>query len=453
MTTMNNYQSSLIREAAAAKSGLRLLARACVPLLERCRSLAAQKRLLSRLEGGLRLSADHERIEMETTTGARAMPDASLFVDGLRSLVAALSREGAAGDDFVESIAGRPSTLPGWLGGVSVASQGRTMSGGDVSGDGPRGAVRGMGARGDARLGIKGAIKMNRQREHCDRQSQTSLVSLRAVGIAVVAAERFRKLAALRAAARAAEATLTISLETVVERRDEAPPSDDGGGTWSRARQRNQQRPLRRLPRGFSPSGDVIPLGRSWRGRGGGVWGEGGVAMLSDADVRLLTSPTALAEGTEFAFLLAPSAPETTEAAAVAAVAAVPTATAGGSAVRFLRLLDALVSSYAGVGTDERTAARTNRAAAFVDGDTCTPTLLQVLAEGQVGHWRRLEGRGLVNLPVQLRSGTSGNNGGGAGGCGGIGASGDGCVCRVAASRFSRYREANCDTCWSAVRF
>lgn len=444
---MTSLMSSLKQEAAAAKAGLRLLARACDPLFERCRSLATQKRLLCRWYGygyGYRTGSD----PLDNDKDSGLPPEASLqLMDGLRSLVAALGREDAE-DVGVDRVRGRPASSPGWLGGVGIVAGADSAraemrrDGNSVGGINDVGWARHWGAGMATRPaavtaadrptgGEEGECKGNRDRRHTG-----NLVSLRAVGIALVAAQRLRRLAALRAVARAAEATMTFALGDSGAASSQAHCGGaKNSGTGPNSNGQIRMQPWEQNgPRRRTAHGDVIPFGTP--GGGGGTGGgSGGVAMLCDSHVLPLSSPTALIEGPAFPLLL----PSPNAATASSSPLSSP-ATVRGSAERWLGVLRILVSH--GLGGEERAGAGSTRCAAELDR---SPTLLQVLADGQTGHWRRLEERGLVSLPVRLRScGGGGGGGGEEGGRGrcdnnaeGIGFGRRG-FCRVAASRYAR---------------
>lgn len=406
VTAINVRLSALAAEASAAKNGLRLLARACSPLLERCRSLAAQKRLLTRWYGSLAAGEAVVR-ERELHRGWRDMagapPDTTLLVDGLRALVAALGSREAGGQDGNSVVGGEDGMGRGFsLGSMPspplprVAGEPRGVRSGVRCQD-QEGRRDGLGCEGHGRT-VSGSAGFR-----CH-----PVVSLRAVGIASVAVQRLRRLAACRArhreAARRAGDVGGAGDDDNTKPRGDRPGSGNstgkrggGGGVCGEEREDastgglhspvERSSPGRTVKPGRSPvasranvgdfsnDDDVIPLG---------PWGFGGVALLSEADVPPLP-PTALAnEGHPEAFLLSSAANSRR-----------------GSA-RCLALLSALVVPEGGSPGGE--GGRVGR-----DGMAEAPTLLQVLAAGQPGHWRRLEERGLV----PTRFGDCGDGGGG----------------------------------------
>lgn len=483
---MSDHLSSLAKEASVAKTGLLLLARACGPLLERCRSLAMQKRFMLRWYGGvsprsgrgsapaaycgpLKEGSGLYRGSSSPIIDANNDADVSwpLVVDGLRGLVTALGRGGGGGGGQGSRCLDRENSpfsmsSPGFAA-VSVGfglerEVGDGRGGGGAGGDGSqRGLGRpetGVDMVGSGRVGVlgrdeaaatsvaaaasvaearrgggKGGREENGSGRGREGPSSKCVVSLRAVGIALVAAQRLWRLGRLRAIARAtkgkADATVAFAKQCAVVGgggdgnngvgdgrigNNTLPAVDtNDGGRWT-------QWPLRQHPTALS---DLIPLFPWDTGGGGGsigsgAWGNsGGVVMLSEADVRSL-SPMALTEGPVFAFLTAAAAEA--EAAASAVPAVVPTGvttatdlsgtpfsviggsvSSSGSAARCLRLLDALLVP------DDGDSGGSGRQRPGREGDGAgvardSPTLLQALADGQAGHWRRIEERGLVPL-------------------------------------------------------
>lgn len=299
---MNGRLTALSAEASAANRGLHLLARACAPLIERCRLLATQKRLLTKML--------HER----PLTPVELEPVAAPLTDGLRALVAAL-------DDSTE---GTTSTR----------------------------------RRGDKRGGEKGEGGV---REILSRAPRP-LVSLRAVGIAMVAAQRFVRLAAFRASRR-----------IVSTRREEADvPALHaakvnmgfggccGGVDGTRGSGMVYSHGAKSLNDRCKYREDVIPLGPR---------GAGGVFMLEEAEVSPTLSPAAAA-------ILDPG-----------------NTSVGSAAWACLGILDALICDQVKDGAWVRGFG----GEVMGDGE---PSLLRVLAAGQARHWRRLQERGLV--PVRL---------------------------------------------------
>ncbi|CAM9947217.1 unnamed protein product, partial [Scytosiphon promiscuus] len=202
LAAANLQVSSLAEEACAAKAGLRLLARACAPLLERCRVLAAQKRLLTRWYGPSTTAvvaaavAAAERGGIGSALcpgagrggggrggpeveGAVVQPNAVLLVDGLRTLVSALSAEGRQRER-----------------GPDCCNE-RETRGGNNGGGAEHPTGRSNCFHGQTQQ------QQQKQEEQEQQQQERPLVSLRAVAIAAVAVERLKRLGAVRAARRA----------------------------------------------------------------------------------------------------------------------------------------------------------------------------------------------------------------------------------------------------------
>lgn len=295
---MNGRISALSAEASAANRGIHLLARACAPLIERCRLLVTQKRLLRKML--------HER----PLTPVDLEPVAVPLTDGLGALVAAL-------DDSTE---GRTNTR-----------RKRDARGG-----------------GEDERGV---------REMLSRLPRP-VVSLRAVGIAMIAAQRLVRLAAFRASRRYWS---TLREEADVPALHAATVNMgfvgycggvDGtrgsGMVYSHLNDRCKYRD------------NVIPLGPR---------GTGGVFMLEEAEVSPGLSPAAAA-------ILDPG-----------------NTSIGSAALACLGILDALICDRVKCGASVRGFGRE----VMADGE---PSLLRVLAAGQPSHWRRLQERGLV--PARL---------------------------------------------------
>lgn len=441
---MNSCLTALSNEAWAAKAGLRLLARACLPLLERCRLLAAQKRLLTKWQvsktktvaaaaaisrkkkGGRRgttnrtlsenayyqYSSEAAAAATQEGTGASAQapaPDTAVLVDGLRALVAALSR------DFCFRQVDR--------------SPRRRVGGGSSESDE------------EDNVSCRTAEKRNSAPPPAPPPVvfQRPLVSLRAVGIASVAVQRLVRLARNRSVVRqrlwqrqkSQAAMASAGTEKIVPSSDEnhvgggsgcssvadggMPFSTRGPSTQTTARSSRSPLPspdqhnghtqhvfISPLSRVFpialidhNDSGGVIPIEqRGGRGAGGS---SGGIRMLGDEDVLSLSATTALTnkKSPVAAFLSRPPSGKEEEALSIAGGGGSPSA-----ATRCLGLLSVLVVDGGG---------RVSRAAGSVGGRMSSHelTLLEVLAAGQVGHWRRLEERGVV--PSRLEAGWNGS--------------------------------------------
>eukprot|EP00752_Nemacystus_decipiens_P007392 g6611.t1 len=422
LSAANVSLSSLAEEAAAAKHGLRLLARACVPLVERCRTLAAQKRLLTKWHGprpgapGALATAGEGGGTMVLQAargagGAAHATAAELLLGGLRSLADALGRETGARQR------GRP---PG--GGVGSNGEGEE---GDAH---PRSAGRNGGQdRKKARDGgsLRRHQKRGQQQEDGAKEEQEEehrpLVSLRVVGIAAVAAQRLARLAAYRAARRAcarAAATRRVSRAAAAPACETLPAK--ATGTMS-----GQCTPPPPPPPTSDRGGDgtddggFITLGpRGLAGRG--------VALLDEDELVPLTSVSSalsslFSAADSIGISTAPggrdSGPKGTAGApdaAAAAAAAVVGCNGGGrlrddgesAAARCLELLDALVGSSAfegggrpaGTKDSRRRGGREGTLRLFL-GNVADPSLLQVVAGGQALHRSRLEKRGLVPRP------------------------------------------------------
>ena len=297
---VNDRLSALSAEASAAMAGLRLLARACAPLIERCRLLATQRRLLARL------SVDYAPIIRTSMLMAEPDIDVSHLMDGLRALVATLDR------------CDNKKRTDARCGEWQADARRRESGGGEAASE-------------------KVCENLFRETVVPFPSYRPPLVSLRAVGIAAVAARRLLRLAVLRASRRAASMQeMTCSPMRRIEQPGCSPCVQ------------------RENPNHHDCDGnDVIPLGPLGR--------TGGVSMLCEADVSFVLPVTVLARAE---------------------------ASGGGqsAAARCLGLLDALVRCR---GSDPG-------ARGSGDGEDEEPSLLQVLVRGQAGHWRRLEQRGLV---------------------------------------------------------
>lgn len=299
---MNGRISALSAEASAANRGLHLLARACVPLMERCRLLAMQKRLLRKMM--------HE----QPLTSIELEPVAVQLTDGLGALVAAL-------DDSAE---GRTNTR-----------RRRDARGG-----------------GEDKVGVREMLS-------CPPRP---LVSLRAVGIAVIAAQRLVRLAAFRASRRIRS---TLREEADIPAPHAAKVNKGffgycGGVKGMRGSGMMYSLKVKSLNDRYKYPENMIPLGPR---------GSGGVFMLEEAEVSPGLSPAAAA-------ILDPG-----------------NTSVGSAASSCLGIIDALLCDRVkceawvrGFGGD-----------VMGDGE---PSLLRVLAAGQPGHWRRLQDRGLV--PARL---------------------------------------------------
>ncbi|CAM9519732.1 unnamed protein product, partial [Ectocarpus sp. 8 AP-2014] len=423
---LNARLSTITEEASAAKTGLRLLARACWPLLERCRLLAEHKRLLAkwhgssaaaaadaaaaaaRRGGGAVLGAVARRpraggrgggvggdaASAEAAAAAAApgsqQPTTVLIIDGLRSLVDALSQDG----DEEEGQAGRGLGFENGGGdppAPASRAHGTPRRPGSSEGGG------GCGEVGDT------AGNVHNHQHHDKRQQRRPLVSLRATCIAAVAVQRLVRLAACRASRREAARAASAAATADSSQPDPPPPPTAAGG---------RPGPSRRGDAGIGEA--IIPLGP--RGSGGGSSG-GGVPMLLDTQV---VSPGSMSLA--LMPLLADHSKDGTGDPSQAGGAACRSDGGGGGGgggsgdgERCMGLLGALVVvdagniSSAGTGGSGGAApaaatgdwfGRGSEGAAVVTGaarDAAGRTsLLEVLAGGQVGHWRRVEKRGLV---------------------------------------------------------
>lgn len=413
VSAVNSRLSSFAAEASAAKAGLHLLARACVPLIERCRLLAAQKRLLAQWQRSTTAGASFGVTETNEIpySNEAAPPSAGLLVSGLRTLVAALGRESQRG----EGHSGRRDSH-------EEEDKLRRQVPGSV---GARGGSPGSGAVASGKS--------------CCSQPQRPVASLRAVAIALVAARRLAKLAAYRAerrnSARATTGARTPLRDGAATDKAYSSPAaarGTGGSGGDPVRGQSacstgrcpstQSPPVRRKsPTSRLRSRDrdydsgVIPVGPA---------GSGGVPLLDETDVSLLHGGL-LVNGEAAAFLRSPFRARTAVSPGGDADAAA--ADGNTAAVRCLELLGVLVAS--GGGEEGRALPGGGFG---IEGMAGRPTLLQLLAAGQVGHWRRLEERGLV----PLRRGSCGAREGRGGGIGSesfeIGAS------RVIAGRHAR---------------
>ncbi|CAN0163984.1 unnamed protein product [Ectocarpus sp. 13 AM-2016] len=416
---LNARLSTTTEEASAAKAGLRLLVRACLPLLERCRLLAEHKRLLAKWHGsaaaadaaaaarrgggavigaaarrsgargrGSGVGGDAASAEAAAAAAAAAgsqQPTTVLIIDGLRSLVDALDQDG----DEEEGQAGRGLGSDNRREGFpSPASRthGTPRRPGSCEGGG------GCGEVGDT------AGNFHYHQHHDKRQQRRPLVSLRATCIAAVAVQRLVRLAACRAsrrgAARAAAAATTDSHTDLPP-----PPPPPPGGRPGLSRQGD-----------VGIGEDIISLGP----RGSGGSSGGGVPMLLDTQV---VSPGSMSLA--LTSLLADHSKDGTgdpsQAGGLACRSDCGGGGGGGSSdgERCMGLLGALVVVDAGDVSSAATGEWLGRGGtAVVTGaarDAAGRTsLLQVLAGGQVGHWRRVEKRGLV--PWAGRGGGSGSD-------------------------------------------
>lgn len=340
------------------------------------------------------------------------MPSASLL-SGLRALVAALDREGQRGEGHGGRREPHEEDIPH-----------RQLPGSA----GERGGSPGSGKAVDSKACC----------------SQRPVVSLRAVAIALVAAQRLAKLAAYRAARRGSSRVATGA---------GTPPTGDvptdetygslgaargggGGGGGARDPERRQGDYTGRCPLTPPPAcrrgSDSLPPTTSLGSRRGcengviplGPAGSGGVPLLDAADVRVPSAP-ALAEGVASAVACAWS-PLRTGWGAWASGRDASASADDTAAAQCLEILDVLVAA----GGSRM--GRTLRGGFGIEGMDGSPTLLQVLAAGQVGHWRRLEERGLVSS----RRGSCGVPGGGGGGTRSQSLAGG--ASRVIASRHAR---------------
>ncbi|CAM9140621.1 unnamed protein product, partial [Pylaiella littoralis] len=455
------HLSSLAEEASAAKTGLRLVARACAPLVERCRVLAAQKRLLIKWHGPATsatsaAAADGGQRDRMASPGCRfsggaaaptvaAQPrTAVLLVDELRSLVAALGRESREAEgQRQDGQHGRglgPSDGGGSSSGSALSSTPLRSTGGD--GGGSSGGVGGNGnTAGNPDTGM---FQQRKQQQQQQDEHQQPLVSLRAVGIAAVAVQRLLRLAACRAARRdSARAASTARTDAARAAAAAAAATASAGGTTTttttttttdatsgcaRAHRPppppspTRSRPDTRLQQnnGSNDDGGVC----DGNGDGGvislGPRGSGGVAMLAENEI---VPPPSMSLA--LSSLLDRRATDGNGAIAAAAAspasAPAPAGNSGGgggggggtgcgegdsAAARCLGLLSALVLENASWGRgwgvvrgSAGGAAGGGVMAGGVGEAGAGPSLLQAIAGGQLGHWWRLEKRGLVPSP------------------------------------------------------
>lgn len=406
-----------------------MLARACVPLIQRCRLLAAQKRLLTKWQRSAvtgAFFAGGETYDFFSSNGA-APPSAGLLISGLRALVAALGRESVRG------------------GGHS----GRREPHAEEEDSLHRQVPGSVGSRGG---GSPGSGTVVSSRPCCSQpqpQPQRPVVSLRAVAIALVAARRLAKLAVYRAERRTSARENTgagtppprdaAATDKACSSSPGAARGKGGGGGGGDPVRRRQSAcntgrcPSTRSSPGRRESGSPPASGPRSRDRDydsgviplGPAAGSGGVPLLDEADVTLLTGNVLGDGGVAAAFTRSPFRARATGSSGGSADAAA--ANGDTAAVRCLELLDVLVAA-GGVAPEGRALP----GGFGIEGVAGSPTLLQVLAAGQVGHWRRLEERGLV----PLRRGSCGVRGGGEGGGGGQGFNVE--TSRVIASRYAR---------------
>ena len=341
-------------------------------------------------------------------------PSANLLVNGLRALVTALGRqEGERGEGH---------------GGRREPNEGDIPHPQLPGSAGERGESPGSGTTVD--------------RKACC--SQRPVVSLRAVAIALVAAKRLAKLAAYRAARRGsprvaagARTPPTDDAATVETYGSLGAARGEGGGGGASdpeqgARATGRCPPMRppACRRGFDSLPSTTSLGLR-RGCDNGVIplgpaGSGGVPLLDAADLRV-PSGSALADAVAAAAAMASArSPFRAGWGAWASGRDAPASAGDTAAARCLEVLDVLVA--AGDGGKGRVL----RGGFGIEGMAGSPTLLQVLAAGQVGHWRRLEERGLVSS----RRGSCGASEGGGGGSRSQNVAGG--ASRVIASRHAR---------------
>ncbi|CAM9419672.1 unnamed protein product, partial [Ectocarpus sp. 6 AP-2014] len=427
---LNARLSTVTEEASAAKTGLRLLTRACWPLLERCRLLAEHKRLLAKWHGSSAAAAADAAAAAAARRGGAAVlgavarrpraggrgggvggdaasaeaaaaaaapgsqqPTTVLIVDGLRSLVDALSQdgdeeEGQAGRGLGSENGGGDPPAP------ASRAHGTPRRPGSSEGGG------GCGEVGDT------AGNVHNHQHHDKRQQRRPLVSLRATCIAAVAVQRLVRLAACRASRREAARAASAAATADSSQPDPPPPPTAAGGRPS---------PSRHGDAGIGEA--IIPLGP--RGSGGSSGGGGGVPMLLDTQV---VSPGSMSLAL-MSLLGDHSKDGTGDPSQAGGVACRSDGGGGGGGggggsgdgERCMGLLGALVvvdagnvssAGSGGSGGAASTAAtgewfgRGGEGPAVVTGaarDAAGRTsLLEVLAGGQVGHWRRVEKRGLV---------------------------------------------------------
>ncbi|CAN0559071.1 unnamed protein product, partial [Ectocarpus sp. 12 AP-2014] len=419
---LNTRLSTTTEEASAAKAGLRLLVRACLPLLKRCRLLAEHKRLLAKWHGSSAVAAadaaaaaaarrgggavlgaaarrpgaggpgggvggDAASVEAAAAAAAGSQqPTTVLIIDGLRSLVDALSQDG----DEEEGQAGRGLGFDNRRGdspAPASRTHGTPRRPGSCEGGG------GCGEVGDTTGNV------HYHQHHDKPQQRRPLVSLRATCIAAVAVQRLVRLAACRASRR--EAARAAAAATTDSHPDLPPPPPPPGG---------RPGPSRHGDVGIGE--DIIPLGP----RGSGGSSAGGVPMLLDTQV---VSPGSMSLA--LMSLLADHSKDGTgdpsQAGGVACRSDGGGGGGGGSGdgERCMGLLGALVVVDAGNVSSAGTGGSGAAASAAATGEwlgrggggTAVVTgaardaagrtsLLEVLAGGQVGHWRRVEKRGLV---------------------------------------------------------
>lgn len=433
MSAANASLSSLAEEAAAAKHGLRLLARACVPLIERCRVLAAQKRLLTKWHGprspasggrgfvGAGAASGTSMMPVPRGTGGAAQATApGLLLGGLRSLAGALGRE-AGGQPGRSNGEEAGSNCEDREGDAQTRSAGRSGVGdGETARDGD--CVRRHQTRGKRQQRQRRQQQLEEEEDRKDEE-QPPLVSLRAVGIAAVAAQRLVRLAACRAARRAstraaAARRAASAAATAATPAEKTLAPTQASGTSDH---RGPLRPGHDRASGDAGGGGFIPLG---------PWGSAGrgVALLDESELvppmsvspalssvfyagTYCTAAGARASAPKEAAGASDPATADADAGADAAGVAVGCGPGGGrsrddsesAATRCLELLGALVANSsdehcgrpAGAEGSQRRGGE-GALRCYLQDVLAGPSLLQVVAGGQAGHRSRLEKRGLV---------------------------------------------------------
>lgn len=465
LSAVDGEMSSLAAEAATAKSGLRLLARACVPLLERCRLLALHKRLLTGWYGRISVSIagigdDNRTLYMpdsepipSVTEAVRpaAGPSTAILVKGMRALAAALSRGSSSlGTETEVNIRDRrlgsheerafespPRSSTSSSKGED-SERDRVTDGGERVFHCPLVSLRAVGLVGVAvqrLLRLAACKKERRQRQQRGRSGSSRPPAVDRGGTAAGKGCKADSEPTNATAANASDDVYVVE-SNIEEHRGYVVDSDSssGGRREQRASKIGAHSPARRSPEIWRDSGHTLPLrARSTQHDGDliplgvGSGDTGSVRMLSEGDVPPISAKVLANGGAAARCLLSPIGPRTKGTSGRALAGDAPEY-GRSAAARCRALLEVLVIAE-GSERDSVEGVRVARGQVASDA----PTLLQMLARGQVGHWRRLEDRGLVPmLPVTrgTHNGTAVRDAGGE--LNGGGAS------RVIASRYAR---------------